>query len=172
MTTTLGSIQPSTWVNQKLPLFHGTTNVEVPSILTGINLANARTSTDFGKGFYTTTVERQALSWAWQLSQQRPGTVPAVIQFDVDRDSLAKLDCIWFVRGSYDAHDFWSVVFHCRSGRAAHRRVANQGWYDVVIGPVAASWRQRLTIYDADQVSFHSGSAVRLLDNSQPRRIV
>jgi hypothetical protein len=45
----------------------------------------------------------------------------------------------------------------------------NGGWYDVVIGPVAASWRTRLTIYDADQISFHTPGAAALLNASNPR---
>ena len=93
------------------------------------------------------------------------------MRFDVDRDSLAALQCVWFVRGSFDADDFWSLVFHCRAGEGHHARATNQGWYDVAIGPVAASWRQRLTIYDADQVSFHTGRAATLLNNSNPRSI-
>src|SRR6266487_482862 len=68
------------------------------------------------------------------------------------RLGLAALQCVWFVRGSFDADDFWSLVFHCRTGGGKHARTTNYGWYDVAIGPAAASWRQRLTIHDADQV--------------------
>jgi hypothetical protein len=52
---------------------------------------HSRTHIDFGRGFYTTTVERQAYAWAWQLSQRALGTLPAVIRFDVNRDRLAAL---------------------------------------------------------------------------------
>jgi hypothetical protein len=162
---------PSSWTNQLLTLYHGTVDVYVQSILGGVNVSRGRPHTDFGRGFYTTSIERQALSWAWQLSQRLPGTLPAVICFDVSRDDLADLECLWFVRGSFDADDFWSLVFHCRTGGGNHSRATNQGWYDVVIGPVAASWRQRITIYDADQVSFHTDRAAHLLNNSNPRRI-
>ena len=165
------SFTPSIWTNQLLPLYHGTLDIHVPSILAGVNVHQGRAHTDFGQGFYTTTIERQAHAWAWQLSQRSPGTLPAVMRFDVDRDSLAALQCVWFVRGSFDADDFWSLIFHCRTGGADHARTTNQGWYDVAIGPVAATWRQRLTIYDADQVSFHTNRTATLLDNSNPRRI-
>ena len=165
------SFTPSSWTNQRLTLYHGTVDRYVPSILSGINVRQGRAHTDFGQGFYTTTVERQALSWAWQLSQRLPGTQPAVIRFDVHRDDLADLECLWFVRGNFDADDFWSLVFHCRTGGGDQNRATNQGWYDVVIGPVAASWRQRLTIYDADQVSFHTDRAANLLNTSNPRKI-
>ena len=162
---------PSRWTNQNLTLYHGTVDVHVPSILAGVNVYQGRAHTDFGRGFYTTTVERQAQAWAWQLSQRSPGTLPATMRFEVDRDHLTDLQCLWFVRGSFDADAFWSFVFHCRTGVGNHARATHQGWYDVVIGPVAASWRQRLTIYDADQVSFHTVRAAHLLNNSTPRSI-
>ena len=162
---------PNVWTNQVLTLYHGTVDIHAQSILSGVNVSPGRTYTDFGQGFYTTTVERQAQAWAWQLSQRSRGTLPAVIRFDVDRNALANLECLWFVRGSFDADDFWSLIFHCRQGGNSHGRTRNQGWYDVGIGPVAASWRQRLSIYDADQVSFHTNSAAILLNNSNPRRI-
>ena len=170
----MAAVSPSTptgWTNQRLVLYHGTLDAQVSSILGGINLRAGRFNTDFGQGFYTTTVRRQALSWAWQLSQRRPRTQPVVISFDVDRDALAGLECLWFVRGSFDADDFWSLIMHCRGGGTGHVRGGANRWYDIVIGPVAASWRQRLAIYDADQVSFHTTRAVNLLNNSQPKRI-
>src|SRR6266545_2112421 len=110
------TFSPSSWTNQLLTLYHGTVDAYVQSILGGVNISQGRSHTDFGQGFYTTTIERQALSWAWQLSQRLPRTLPAVIRFDVSRDDLADLECLWFVRGSFDADDFWSLVFHCRTG--------------------------------------------------------
>jgi uncharacterized protein DUF3990 len=171
MATASSSFTPSNWTNQLLTLYHGTLDTHVPSILTAVNLNHGRAHTDFGKGFYTTTIEMQARAWAWQLSQRSPGSLPAVIRFDVDRDSLATLACLWFVRGSFNADDFWSLVYHCRRGGGSHARGTNQGWYDVVIGPVAASWRQRLSIYDADQISFHTPGAENLLNSSNRRRV-
>ena len=171
MAAILPSFTPSSWTNQPLTLYHGTVDTYVNSILGGVKVSQGRAYTDFGRGFYTTTVERQALSWAWQLSQRLPGTLPAVIRFDVKRDDLAHLECLWFVRGSFDADDFWSLVSHCRTRGSHHNRTTSQGWFDVVIGPVAASWRQRLTIYDADQVSFHTDLGANLLSNSNPRKI-
>lgn len=170
MATTVTGFPPPNWTNQNLALYHGTVDAAVAAVLTGINLNKGRRFTDFGQGFYTTTVERQAITWAWVVSQQHPGTLPAVIRFDVDRDKLASLEYLWFVRGNYDADDFWSFIFYCRQGKSAHGRIT--GWYDIVIGPVAASWRQRLAIFDADQVSFHTDKAASLLKNSNPRRIL
>ena len=163
------SFTPSSWTNQRLTLYHGMVDTQVASLLTGIDVRKGRLHTDFGQAFYTSTVERQTASWAWQLSRRLPGTLPAVIRFDVDRDHLADLESLPFARGNFDADDFWSLVFHCRSGGSHHGRGGSRDWYDVVIGPVAASWRQRLTIYDADQVSFHTERAAMLLNASSPR---
>jgi len=163
---------PPPWTNQPLILYHGTVDRNVPSILRGVDVRRGRTLTDFGRGFYTTTVERQANSWAVKLSQRKRTTHPAIIRFEVNRDALAELECLWFVRASFDVDDFWSLVFHCRRGGSNHARVTNQGWYDVVIGPVVASWQQRLILYDVDQVSFHTDKAADLLNNSNPRRIL
>ena len=166
-----GRYVPGVWTNQPLLLYHGTLHTHVNPILAGVQLGRGKPYTDFGRGFYTTTVEHQALSWAWQLSLRQSGAQPAVVSFEVDRNALAKLECLWFVRGSFDADDFWSLVFRCRGGGPDHSRAGSQPWYDTVIGPVAASWRQRLAIYDADQVSFHTPHAANLLNQSNPRRI-
>jgi hypothetical protein len=171
MATTPPSSATSGWSNQLLTLYHGTTRSNIPSILTGFVPARGRPYTDFGQGFYTTTVERQARSWAWQLSQRTLGDQPAIIRFDVNRDNLAVLECLSFVRGTRSADDFWSLVIHCRTGASAHGRTRNQGWYDVVIGPVAAAWRRRRIIQDTDQVSFHTALAAAVLDASNPREI-
>jgi hypothetical protein len=171
MATSPLSLTPAPWTNQYLTLYNGTLDIYVSSILAGVKVSKGRSHTDFGMGFYTTTVERQAQSWAWQLSQHTSGTLPAVIRFDVNRDDLAALQCLGFVRGSFDADDFWSIIFHCRTGSPNHSRPMNSGWYDVVFGPVAASWQQRLTIYDADQISFHTPAGETLLNNSNPRKV-
>ncbi len=160
------------WTNPKLALYHGTLDRHTDSILSGgVRPIHGNPGTDFGQGFYTSTLERQAYSWSWQLATRQGGT-PAVIRFDVERDELASLDCLWFIRGGYDASDFWSFVVHCRSGAAGHARAENGGWYDVVAGPVTASWRQRLAFHDVDQMSFHTDSASQLLSTSNPTRIL
>lgn len=161
--------KPKRWSNQNLLLYHGTLDIHVSSILSAISLSAGRTHTDFGQGFYTTTVLRQAEAWAWTLSQRKPGTKPAVIRFTLKRDDLAVLETLYFVRGSFDADDFWSLIFHCRYGRTPHGRKRGSAAYDVVVGPVAASWQQRLAIFDADQISFHTLKAIGLLNKSKKR---
>jgi hypothetical protein len=69
------------------------------------------------------------------------------------------------VRGDFDAEHYWSLVHHCRLGAADHARPVS-GWYDVVYGPVAAFWNQRMAIGDADQISFHTAAAETLLNNA------
>ena len=69
---------------------------------------------DFGRGFYTTTVIQQARAWAWQRcfdhnADLAPGASPAtpeVVVFRVDREALAKLDFLVFVRGDFR----WSLL--------------------------------------------------------------
>lgn len=171
MATARSAFTVTPWTNQHLVVYHGTLDTHVGSILGGINLAHSRVHTDFGRGFYTTTVERQARAWAWSLAQRSPGTAPAVVRFAVDRDQLAALECVCFVRGSFDADDFWGLVYRCRTLGQHHARVMNAGWYDMVVGPVAASWRQRLMIYDADQIGFCTPRAISLLNGSNPSRL-
>jgi hypothetical protein len=150
-------------------LYHGAVAANVRSVLGRVDVNQSRPDTDFGKGFYTTTLERQAWSWAWTLAQRVPGMAPAVIRFTVDRDRLAALDHLAFVRGHYEADEFWSFVFSCRGGSPHHGRKTNGGWYDVVVGPVTAFWQQRLSLGDADQISFHTDRAAALLDASDPQ---
>ncbi len=79
-----------------------------------------------------------------------------------------------FVRGDYDDVDYWSLVQHCRQSQNAKRGKAevvhdhngpNQGWYDVVFGPVAANWKQRSLMANTDQIGFHTPAALGLLND-------
>ncbi|MFN8633258.1 MAG: DUF3990 domain-containing protein [Chloroflexota bacterium] len=144
----------------------------MPSILAGIDLSLAQDGRDFGRGFYTTTLLRQASFWAENLANRtRAAHEPAVIAFDVDLHALSRLDSIAFARGAFDADAFWSFVWHCRQRALDHGRDANGGWYDLVVGPVAAAWRQRAQVGDYDQLSFHTDRAVSLLNGSRSRRV-
>jgi hypothetical protein len=149
----------------------------------GIDLNKCRVDTDFGRGFYTTTVKYQARQWAWArfydpvVASIRPNQ-PVVLKFVVDRFQLADLYFISFVLGGPSKLNFWSLVQHCRRSIPAtssspavvndHRGPVLQpdgtSWYDVACGPVAAFWRQRYAMQDADQFSFHTAGGVRLLN--------
>jgi hypothetical protein len=155
------------WTNQDIILYHGTVEVSAEAIKkSGVKLAMARHHTDFGPGFYTTTLRRQAVMWARQKAALR--RLPAaVLRIVVSRDDLAALQTLAFVRGDFNAKDYWSLVHHCRGGKPDHARSGSGKLYDVVYGPVAAFWAQRATVYGADQVSFHTRAATNCLDPSR-----
>jgi hypothetical protein len=162
---------PPTWVNQDLVLFHGTINWFETAILTAIDVRKGLSDRDFGRGFYMTTSLAQARAWAWRTSQRYPGSMPSIVSIAVDRDSLAKLESLSFVRGAVDAHDYWSFVRACRTSGTHHGRSTKQGWYDVVVGPVSRDWLILDAFPDADQFSFHTRRAANLLNRS-PRSVV
>lgn len=160
---------PPPWTNAPVRLYHGTVKAHASAIIAGgVKIALGRSGTDFGPGFYTTTLERQAQTWAFQLARQRKASHAAVVAIDVDRNALATLETLVFVRGDFDAEDFWSLVVHCRSGTKDHARgVSGAGAYDVVAGPVASFWQQRLTIHGVDQMSFHTPAAENVLNSGK-----
>ena len=138
-----------------------------------------RVDTDFGRGFYTTSVEYQARQWAW-LRFQNPrshtsrSNRPVVLKFLVDRHDLAALASVHFVLGGRSERaGFWSLVQHCRQSTPAaindHRGPVSLSdgtrWYDMVCGPVAAFWRQRVAMQDADQFNFHTPRGVGVLQH-------
>jgi hypothetical protein len=162
---------PAPWTNQDLVLFHGTIDLVWTNPLTDpITVAAGRSSTDFGRGFYTTTSLPQARSWTYQMSRRRRGSSPLVLEFTLSRDDLAGLESVWFVRGDWQADDYWSLVRHCRGGRD-HARAGIRSWYDAAVGPLASTWQNRMTFLNADQISFHTPDSELLL-NAAPRRLV
>jgi hypothetical protein len=155
------------WQNHDLVLYHGTIEKYRASIVHGIDVTRGRVDLDFGRGFYTTTFERQALSWAWVKSQREPGSKPVVLRFQVARDILAQLESMWFIRGTKSANDFWSLVFHCRRSGGSHQRTGNIGWYDVVAGPAVNTPLRSLSVLPGyDQISFHTPIASQVLNSS------
>ena len=164
---------PTPWSNQDLVVYHGTVDTFAAAIVAGpIRVGLGKPNTDFGPGFYTTTLKRQAQTWAAQISATRFGTSPAVIEITINRLSLATLDTVAFVRGDFDADDYWSLIHHCRKGALDHSRPLPKQYYDVVYGPVAAFWNQRMIVADADQISFHTVSAEGVLNSSSRKRIM
>jgi hypothetical protein len=156
------------WANQAIQLYHGTADIFRQSILRGVNPQAGNPSADFGLGFYVTTNLRQARRWA-NIVAGRKRSTPAVIQFIADRELLAALETLCFVRGAASATDFWSFVRHCPLG-GDHQRAHPRIWYDVVVGPVARNWADWLRVHDDyDQVSFHTARAASFLDSCQPR---
>jgi hypothetical protein len=84
---------------------------------------------------------------------------------DVDRELLASLDTLYFVRAHEGAEAFWSFVRHCRAGARTHGRSAStQELYDVVVGPVSRTYKRRAAYEDTHQISFHTPKALAVLN--------
>ncbi len=162
---------------QHIRLYHGCLLNDKKLILqNGIDLNHSRVNSDFGRGFYTTTVFYQAEQWAWTRFHKMKAQVrnfPVVLEFVLDRRELSDLRWMSFVLGSRENHDFWSLVQHCRQSTNAairdHRGPVpdpkdNTWWYDAVGGPVAAIWQQKFALHDADQISFHTNDGIRPLN--------
>jgi hypothetical protein len=157
------------WRNASdLVLHHGTVDLHVPSITNGIDVTIGGLDKDFSRGFYTTTNFNQAARRARQLLHrfQWAGARHAVVAtFVVNRDAISKLSSMAFV---YPTDDFWDLIAWCRSRRASHHA---GGYYDVVYGPVSASYEDRLIIEEYDQVSFHNATNVSVLGAPQWRGV-
>ena len=161
------------WSNQALKVYHGCDDVSAKRIVRGrggghrISLASGSPATDFGQGFYTTTNVHQAEQWAnrqFYMGQGRGATSASVLEFTIDRDAMANLEHMAFVREDVAPDsDYWQLVAHCRS-RNDHARKGplGKGYYDVVYGPVSL-YPQSLVIADADQISFHTRDALKVL---------
>lgn len=160
---------PPSWSNRYVILYHGTDSEAAGRIEAGpVRVGLGKPYTDFGPGFYTTTCRHQAATWAQEVALAK-GLSPALIEITVE---LERLDTLAFVRGEFDADQYWSFVFHCRLGAPHHNRMhPKPGCYDVVYGPVASHWRQRLAIANADQTSFHTADAEVVL-NAAGRKAV
>lgn len=159
------------WADQDIVLYHGTLAAHVASVLQGIDLNRCQHLRDFGRGFYTTTKQAQAERWANDLVARTNGAAPGVIAFTVERNQLASLDTLFFVRGTPAAVDFWSFVQFCRTSATDHGR-AHTLWYDLVVGPVMGSLRKQTMIPDGDQISFHTPQATALLDASHKVQVL
>jgi hypothetical protein len=163
---------PPPWLDQDIVLYHGTVDTYAAAIVARVKVGLGKPNTDFGPGFYTTTISRQAHTWAAQIALTMPGATPAVIEITISRASVAGLQALGFIRGDFSADDFWSFVHYCRLGARDHGRSGPQPYYDVVYGPVAASWNQRMSVTDADQISFHTPAAEVILNAGLRRRII
>jgi Protein of unknown function (DUF3990) len=164
--------------SQYVELWHGCLKGDVKSIRKGIDPLRGDPRSDFGRGFYTSTVKQQARHWAWrrwELSQQQQlrRVSPVVVRFRVPLHRLASLNSLHFVQGGYDSDRFWSFVHHCRQSTRSYvqshahpTRIPPNDWYDVVWGPVAAFWTQRVAMAGADQISFHTAAGATVLNEA------
>src|SRR5437016_6193269 len=124
---------PPAWTSRDIVLYHGTLNLHAAATATGtIRVSLGKPHTDFGPGFYTTTLLRQARTWAAQNAALHPGTSAAVIEIVIPRNHLAHLETLAFVRGDFHADDYWSLIHYCRKGAQDHGRTGQNKHYDVV----------------------------------------
>ena len=99
-------------------LYHGTIKESADSIVQGIDLTKSKASVDFGRGFYLTEDELQAIKWVEEEAE------PAILKFSFDPSGLKK------------------IIFDKPDERWAKFVVANRlqmslYHYDFAVGPMA-----------------------------------
>lgn len=153
--------------NKELTLFHGTNK-----LFEKIDLKKSRNKRDFGNGFYTTTLESQAKSWAKNMSIRYGGDGIYVMKFKLKNISDLKIKEF----NELDKEWLNMIKINRLKGGIQHD-------YDIVIGPVADDNTMRTIalyvegIYDEDmaikqlrflklnnQVSIHTYKAIERLE--------
>ena len=152
-----------------MKLYHGSLSpVDKP------NIAEGRPSTDFGKGFYTTTNFEQAKRWALYKQKNAIGEVKAVVNtYEVD-DKLLDNEKYRIKKFVSPNEEWLSFVVNCR------KSILHD--YEIVFGAVANDKiYTTITLYESqvltaeetvarlkvneyfNQVTFHSQEAVKEL---------
>lgn len=151
-----------------MKLYHGSTvTVKRPNINKG------RRTTDFGKGFYTTTNFEQARKWAILKRNRVNGKKAFVSVYEVPDDILEREFSVFRFSGA--TKEWLEFVVKNRNGE-------KQGDYDLIMGPVANDqlyatirlYEQGVVTAEAaiemlkthrlfDQLSFHTANSVSLL---------
>jgi hypothetical protein len=152
-----------------LVLFHGTTAEHATSIVNqGVRSIAPSRPLDFGPGFYTTTIRKQAVGWANSVASRSVEAKPAVLRIAVTRQQLVGLATLALVSSLEEAGPFWQFIVHCRASIVPqhHFPAPGRNQYDVVFGPVARQWTRRPfeVIPGADQVSFHTSNGFDVLN--------
>ena len=101
-------------------VFHGSF-VAIPKP----DLLHSRLDVDFGKAFYVTPIEKQAVNWCGRFKRQ--GKEGIVSIYDFDESALNKLKTLDFP--SY-SEDWLGFILNCRKGK-------DDTDYDIVVGGVA-----------------------------------
>jgi hypothetical protein len=104
-------------------LFHGT-NVQFESI----DLSKCRPNKDFGKGFYLTSIESQAIDMAQRRCNFDESGLPIVQKYEWD-ENTDDLKVLIFEEVSTEWADF--IV------KNRDRKLCESHDYDLVIGPIA-----------------------------------
>lgn len=148
--------------------YHGSdTIVDMPRIL------EAKRPLDFGGGFYVTTSEAQAKSWALKVAYRNNNNYRCINRYEFDLEKAkSELTVIHFEKADEKWLDF---ICNNRSGKPT-------GEYDVVIGPVADDRVYRVVVeYEngdldkeaalknlkteslCDQILFHTEKSLKFL---------
>ncbi|MCL2101000.1 MAG: DUF3990 domain-containing protein [Fibromonadales bacterium] len=149
-----------------MKLYHGSN-----SLFERVDLSKSRDKRDFGKGFYTTTIKKQAESWAEAVFDRYGGAGKFVYEFDFEINNNLK------IKEFKEANKEWLEFI------SSNRSIGEvQHDFDIAIGPVANDKTNRTIalyiagIYTAemalqllkhndlnDQVSFHTEKALSFL---------
>jgi hypothetical protein len=152
-------------------LWHGClANAAVGIQRNGIDLSLCRPGTDFGQGFYVTSLENQAEQFAWKryTDQARRKWRPALIRFRLRWDLLSVLSSINFVVPFDDPLRFWSLVLHCRNSvPPGTHKLSKDVWYDLAMGPVARKWKTQVEDWPySEQISIHTPQAAAIFNDA------
>ena len=102
-------------------LYHGSyCAIEKP------NISFSRGNTDFGKGFYTTTIQSQAEKWAERFKKQRGAAV--VSEYEINEFEVRKNTSV--LEWTTYCEEWLDFIAECRRGGTG-------GSYDLVIGGIA-----------------------------------
>lgn len=101
-------------------LYHGSNEVIVKP-----DVALSRNDVDFGKGFYVTSIESQAIRWCQRF--KRVGDKGVVSQYELDERSLELFSVKKFA--AYDG-EWLDFVMRCRRGQ-------DSSSFDIVEGGIA-----------------------------------
>lgn len=131
-------------------LYHGSiVAVENPNIQKG------RVTTDFGRGFYTTTSFEQAQKWALLKKDRLVSTKAIVSVYEVPGNILDGTFSILRFEGA--TKDWLEFVVNNRKGRTCEQQ------YDLIMGPVAND-RLYTTIRLYEQGVITAGAAIEMLE--------
>ena len=109
-----------------ITLYHGS-NVEVVTPLVGVGRVNL----DFGRGFYLTSIRKQAVDWAITIASRRGRNQKGVIsEYRFDKEKALEEGVRFKIFETYNM-DWLEYVINCRKGREVYKQ------FDVVEGGVA-----------------------------------
>jgi hypothetical protein len=140
-------------------------------LIESVDLSKSKNKRDFGKGFYTTTIKEQAISWAEAVFDRYGGTGKFIYEFDFETNNDLK------IKEFKEANKEWLEFI------SSNRSIGEvQHDFDIAIGPVANDRTNRTIalyiagIYTAemalellkynklnDQVSFHTKKSLSFL---------